>query len=85
MNGRMQLNHIDRSPIGDLPMTMTTAVMSSPDVRFSVRIRANGQEQSVDSEVLRQRPSMQRRDAFAIAQAFSIETRTAMATLKIAQ
>lgn len=44
-----QLNHIDRSPLGDLAATLSTLCLTSPAVRFTARLRMGAVERVVDS------------------------------------
>ncbi len=47
-----QHSHIDRQPLGDMVKTLTTLIISNPDVHFRYIHRENGDEYQVDSKQL---------------------------------
>jgi hypothetical protein len=46
-----QHSHIDRQPLGNMGKTLTTLIISNPDVHFRYIHRKNGDEYRVDSKL----------------------------------
>jgi hypothetical protein len=40
----MRLNHVDRSPLGDVAATLSSVVCTNPNVDFQVNLRMSGEE-----------------------------------------
>jgi len=49
-----QRSHIDRMPLGDLPSTILTMIIATPEVHWTFRYRVNQEEFFFDDEPLKQ-------------------------------
>jgi hypothetical protein len=63
VKANMQLDHIDRSPLGDLATTFSSLICTNPDFDLLCRLRVDDQEWFVSvSEITRQLPPEKRND-----------------------
>ena len=53
LSGTMDIDNIDRLPLGNLGDTVKLLIMQSPDVRLVVTLFANGQEETVDTDEIK--------------------------------
>ena len=44
MTAQMELDHIDRPPLGDMPSTLMTLFSSHPEIAFTYRYQHRGKE-----------------------------------------
>lgn len=72
----MRLNHVDRSPLGDVAATVSSVVCSNPDVDFQVRLRLGGQESRLSAFEMGEEMGKRRRGGLAVAQAMMVRIRS---------
>ncbi|HVN54861.1 MAG TPA: sensor histidine kinase [Anaerolineaceae bacterium] len=53
VNVEFQRSHIDRMPLGDLPETITTLVISAPEIHWIFRYQVDGNEFVFDDEPIK--------------------------------
>lgn len=76
----MQLSHIDRAPLGDLPTTFSSVVCTNPDLDLQLRFLVEGAEREVrvkDLDDARQRGTA----GLTVARKVSQEVKTALASV----
>ena len=77
----MQLNHIDRSPLGDLAATISSVACTNPDIDIRCRIRTDERERMMRVSDVVERLPLHNPPIFETARAISEEIREASLSL----
>ena len=80
---RMQLSHIDRSPLGDLATTLSTLVCTTPEIDLQCRLRSDDDESFVSVMQVTESLPPHKRQEFAIAARFHQQLQEALTALQI--
>lgn len=64
---RMQLSHIDRSPLGDLATTLSSLVCTTPEIDLQCRLRSGSEERYISVVRITEALPPEKRQEFAIA------------------
>lgn len=78
---RMQLDHVDRRPLGDLATTLSSVVCTNPGLDVWCRVTSRDGERLVRASDVLQQLDVSERCGLAIARRFSEEIRTALTVL----
>ena len=79
----MRLNHVDRSPLGDLAATLSSVVCTNPEIELTCRVRVGQQECVVRaSDVVRELPRRER-GGLAVARRFASKVRAGLAAIDV--
>jgi len=71
----MRLNHVDRSPLGDVAATLSSVVCTSPEVDFQVNLRLGGPECRLSAFEMGEELEKRRQGGLAVAQAMMVRIR----------
>jgi hypothetical protein len=78
---RMQLSHIDRSPLGDFATTLSTLVCTTPEVDLQCCLRSDSEERYISVAQVTEALPAEKRQEFAIASIVYHQIREALAEL----
>ncbi|HOX36949.1 MAG TPA: ATP-binding protein [Candidatus Brocadiia bacterium] len=85
VEGVMQIGHVDRIPLGDLALTISSVVCTNPKLDLRCRISANGKEHNIAvSEVAEEFPAPER-DGLAVARCVSQRIKAGLADLSVSE
>lgn len=78
---RMQLSHIDRSPLGNLATTLSSLVCTTPEIDLQCRLRSDSEERYISVAQVTEALPLEKRQEFAIASTVYRQIREGLAAL----